>query len=259
MTTQVKAADKKASASKNLQEWITCCGVRLLRKHKNILTSQLAWLDDQLINAMLKQQHPQMNGLQSPVLADNYTMSPSPNGDLVQVIQVNNDHWLALSTVGCQPSEIRVFDSLGGRLPQNRMKLVADLLQSKEKELTIEYVHVQRQRGGSDCGLFALAFITSVCNGEDPAKHLYDQAAMRKHLVQCIEKGRMSPFPSSARRKSGKSTTTIPVYCVCRTIDDGTKMIECAGCKEWYHLACVEVEKIFVANKKLDWFCHTCT
>ena len=163
---------------------------------------------------MSKQHHPQMNGLQPPVLEDNYAMSPSPNGDFVQVIQANNDHWLALSTVGCQPSEICVFDSLGGQLPQKRIKLVADLLQSKEKELTLEYVNVQKQRGGSDCGLFALAFITSVCNGEDPAKRLYDQAAMRKHLVQCIEKGRMSPFPSTTRRKSGKSTTTIPVYCL---------------------------------------------
>ena len=62
------------------------------------------------------------------------------------------------------------------------------------------------------------------------------------------------PFPSSNRKKSGKSTTTIQVYCVCQMIDDGTKMIECAGCKEWYHLACIEVEK-FVANKKLHWFC----
>ena len=109
---------------------------------------------------MLKQQHPQMNGLQPPVLADNYAMSPSPNDDFVQVIQVNNDHWLALSTVGCQPSEIRVFDSFGGQLPQKRIKLVVDLLQSKEKELTLEYVNVQKQRGGSDCGLFALTFIT---------------------------------------------------------------------------------------------------
>ena len=224
--------------------------------------SQLAWVDDQLINAaqaMLKQQHPQMKGLQPPVLADNFAMSPVPNGDFVQVIQVNNDHWLALSTVGCQSSKFRVFDSLGGRLPQKRIKLVADLLQSKEKELTIEFVNVHKQEGGSDHGLFALAFVTSVCNGEDPAKRIYDQAAMRNHLVKCIEKGRVSPFPSSTCRKPGKSyTTTVPVYCVCRMIDDGTKMIECAKCKEWYHLACIEVEKKFLVNKKLDWFCHSC-
>ena len=39
--------------------------------HKKILTAQLAWVD------------------QPPVLADHFAMSPVPNGDFVQVIQVN--------------------------------------------------------------------------------------------------------------------------------------------------------------------------
>lgn len=61
MTTLAKA---NKEASKNLKEWITCCGVRSPMNDKNILTTQVARLDDQLNNAaqaMLKQQHPQMN------------------------------------------------------------------------------------------------------------------------------------------------------------------------------------------------------
>ena len=46
--------------------------------------------------------------------------------------------------------------------------------------------------GDSDCGLFALAFITSICNGEDPVKQIYDQSAMRDHLVR---KRTDYPFP----------------------------------------------------------------
>ena len=38
------------------------------------------------------------------------------------------------------------------------------------KSLTVEFVDVQKQKGGSDCGLFALAFIASICNGQDPTK-----------------------------------------------------------------------------------------
>lgn len=72
---------------------------------------------------------------------------------------------------------------------------------------------------------------------------------LRKHLMKYIEKGRMSPSLSSHCRKHGKSET-IPVYCACRVTDDETKMIECADSKEWYHLACVEVEKKFVVNRK---------
>ena len=60
-------------------------------------------------------------------------------------------------------------------------------MQSQEKQLTIEFIDVQKQRGGSDCGLFSLAFITvtSICNGQDPAKQVYDQTAsayMSQHV-----------------------------------------------------------------------------
>ena len=69
------------------------------------------------------------------------------------------------------------------------------LTAEKGKELTIEFVNVHKQGGGSDCGLFALAFITSVCNGEDPAKCISDQAAMQNHLVKCVEKGCLLSLP----------------------------------------------------------------
>ena len=45
----------------------------------------------------------------------------------------------------------------GPGLPKHIQKLVADLMQCKDKEITLEFVDVQEQRGSSDCGLFALA------------------------------------------------------------------------------------------------------
>ena len=44
-------------------------------------------------------------------------------------------------------------------------------------EVVIAYVVVQEQRGASDCGLYALAFITSICNGIDLVSLSYQQAA----------------------------------------------------------------------------------
>ena len=61
---------------------------------------------------MLKEQLPQMYGLQPPVLDDNFAISPAPNDHFGQV---NDGHRLALSTVGCRPSTICVFDSLNLR------------------------------------------------------------------------------------------------------------------------------------------------
>ena len=165
---------------------------------------------------MLQQQHPLVGGLQPPALSTQFAMVP-PDREFVQVINVCSNHWVAFSTVGCQQSTIKMFDSLGGRLPKNALRLVADLMQSKEKEITIEFVDVQEQTGSVDCGLFALAFITSVCHGLDPATQCYNQKAMTRHLMTCIEKAQMTPFPATNGRKPKKpQKESLPVYCVCR-------------------------------------------
>ena len=64
---------------------------------------------------------------------------------------------LTVAQCHVKSSTIRVYDSLGGRFPKRSLKLVADLMHSKEKSLTVEFVDVQKQKGGSDCGLFAFS------------------------------------------------------------------------------------------------------
>ena len=148
---------------------------------------------------------------------------------------------------------------MGRRLPKSALKLVADLMQSKQKEVVIEYVDIQEQRGASDCGLFALAFITSICNGIDPASYSYQQAAMRSHTLSCIEKSQMTLFPCISGRQYQESIKkTLPVYYVCRLPNDGSSMIQCCECKECYHLACVNVIKEYLIKPKLDWHCTQC-
>ena len=48
---------------------------------------------------------------------------------------------------------------------------------------------------------------------------------------------------------------TCLVYCKCRLPDDGTKMIQCDNCLEWYHVECM-----LDLNPQLDdqWFCDSC-
>ena len=38
-------------------------------------------------------------------------------------------------------------------------------MQSKDRSIEVHYANVQRQSGISDCGIFAIAFATSVCLG----------------------------------------------------------------------------------------------
>ena len=89
-----------------------------------------------------------------------------------------------------------------------------------------------------------MAYITSICNGQDPAVLLYKQNAMRKHILKSIEDGVMSVFPSSASRRPKASTRkNIPVYCIYRHINDGSKMILCDNCQQWFHVACMKIDK----------------
>lgn len=62
-----------------------------------------------------------------------------------------------VSTVGCAANTINVYDSMNLQLSSTNEKVVADILRCNEKEISVNYVQVQYQSGGSDCGLFALA------------------------------------------------------------------------------------------------------
>lgn len=54
---------------------------------------------------------------------------------------------------------------------------------------------MQKQEGGRDCGLFAIATITAIAHGYDPTKMKFDQTAMRNHLAKCFSEKCMSMFP----------------------------------------------------------------
>ena len=244
------------------RKWKNCCGIHLTKRHKEILLYG-DWLDDDIINAtqfMLKQQHPEVGGLQSTTLSEKFAMEPQ-SGEFVQVLLINKNHWITISTIGCKRSSINVFDSLHGYLPQHAQKLVADIMMSPDHAIEVGYIDVQWQSGASDCGIFAVPFATSLCFGIDPATLSFDQQQMRSHLVSCIESEHIMPFPTRGVRRNLRKPQVkyIAVYCICRLIDDGTPMVQCATCNDWFHTGCVQVPQEFLTNKGLEWNCTKCS
>ena len=67
-------------------------------------------------------------------------------------------------------------------------------MQSTCPEIEVQYIDVQKQKGQSDCGLFAIAFATSFAHLQDPASITYDQAKIRTHLIHCFETLSMTHF-----------------------------------------------------------------
>jgi len=50
----------------------------------------------------------------------------------------------------------------------------------------------QTQKGGTDCGLFAIANMTALAHGVDPLLVHFDQSKMRVHFIARFEKGQMT-------------------------------------------------------------------
>lgn len=79
-------------------------------------------------------------------------------------------------------------------------------------------MNVIKQTGHQDCGLFAIAYLTSVCHGEDPTEIIYLQNEMRAHLIKCFENCKLEPFPVQKKRRHEKILTKqeLEIYCYCR-------------------------------------------
>ena len=133
----------------------------------------------------------------------------------------------------------------------------------KKHAKPLNFVSVQKQSGGCDCGLFTLAFATTLVSGHNPGHYVFDQRKMRKHLYKCLDKGHMEMFPHKEVQSHSKIASIdyniIDVYCVCRMPEiNGVDMVECCKCAEWYHLSCVDVPKQILEDSCLDWFCPSC-
>ncbi|CAF1492282.1 unnamed protein product [Adineta steineri] len=166
------------------------------------------WLTDfhiYLFFDMLHEQFPHINGLCGPAQIKFY------NGSLknsIFIFNVNNKHWLTISNLNSDDIW-NVYDSLSGS-KELLVKFFKDILPDEEK-VSVYFQNVQQQIGGNDCGLFALAFATSLCYQEVPSLLCYDQRSLRNHYVQCIESNKVQPFPSKSRRGSTRN--------VCKLVD----------------------------------------
>ena len=63
----------------------------------------------------------------------------------MQVLNLNGNHWIVLSTIGCPPAAVNVYDSLHGTLSAVTKHLFADMLRTKFSELTLQHVALQWQ------------------------------------------------------------------------------------------------------------------
>ena len=79
-----------------------------------------------------------------------------------------------------------MIDSMFDKLPQKVVNQVAALVHSELPALNLKFLNTH-QRGSSDCGLYAIATATAICEGKDPSTQLFRFARnirMRSHAPQ---------------------------------------------------------------------------
>ena len=155
---------------------------------KEISKSQ-EWLNDNHISAaqyLLKKQHPEMSGLQPPTLQYTQTFDVQHNSEFVQSLNLANNHWITVSTVGCVPRVVNVYGRLHLGISTSLKPTIADILHTSKPTIFVQQAHMQQQTGASDCGLFAIATATAICNGQKPENIQFDQIQMRQHLLTSL-------------------------------------------------------------------------
>ena len=165
------------------------------------------------------------------------------------------------------------MDSLAMQVPINR-SMILQMAQiyrapNNQHSLSVKVLPVQQQNGYRDCGLFAIAFATEICRGQNPSKAVFIQTQMRGHFFRCLTTGNMMPFPQFPQKERATlpqqitlrpnlNTIHVTVYCVCRMPDHyDTNMVQCEACEGWYHYSCMGFKQKRDIPKV--WKCRYCT
>ena len=140
---------------------------------------------------LLKELFSGINGLRLTVLQGKEHKEPTTNS--TQILHVNGNHWVCAATT-VKGKQVNVYDSSFVSWDQASYKALQ--LQFHCSMCNIKFVDgVQKQTGASDCGLFAIAYATTLVFKGNPSQMKYNQKLMCKHLLNCFIVKTMEPFP----------------------------------------------------------------
>lgn len=210
------------------------------------------------VNKLLHGQFPDMDGLNDTVLGSKLQFPVSRN-IFCQILHVGGNHWLAIANKFCNTDEIDVYDSLLNSVVPDNISISSDviiqaaaILCTKNPTMICNVRKFGQQKGSTDCGLFAIAAVVSICFGVDPSCVLFEKSKMRNHLITRLEKGSFEQFPSVLIDVEELVIKRIPVtlYCNCRLPDNGEeKMARCDSCKIWFHKSCQKIPSAIFRSK----------
>ena len=154
--------------------------------------------------------------------------------------------------------EVHLYDSAYTSAVGDSKETIAKLIHSEKDYIKINIMNVSKQRGTVDCGLYAIATIVGLAQGnsDNIIRNIFHQDEMRPHLIKILESGNVLPFPAAKKRRVQDKILQVElcqIYCSCRLPDTGSTMICCDHCDKWYHSSCVGMP---VTSQ--EWYCDEC-
>lgn len=129
----------------------------------------------------MKKQFPHINRLRLTLLQNQENIGET---SAIQIFNIQKNHWIcAAKSEG--KAKVLVYDTAYTKWDANSLSPL--LKQFRCGKGIIKIIDgVQKQTGSADCGLFAIAFATSITFGKDPASTTYTQGLLRQHMKNCL-------------------------------------------------------------------------
>lgn len=103
------------------------------------------------------------------------------------------NHWIVVSTLDCS-GKVQIYDSIFDRLDEETKNVIMNLFELASSPV-FDFVQVQKQVGGQDCGLFAIGIVLSLLIHVDVTSIVFNQSQMRPHLLKCFNEKEFTMFP----------------------------------------------------------------
>ena len=188
--------DNVVDTSPSQEVWLKCYGCFMIQSDKVILEGS-GKLSDRHINyaqTLLQKLFPLVQGLGNTLLQSRKPLQAIKQG--LQILHDSGNQWLVASNIGCPENTINLYDSVFSNVSDGTWKVIQNLFQATNST-PINMVDMQKQTGGNDCGLFAIAVTVTLLHKCNVSSTKFVQDKMRQHLCECFVNGTFTLFPSS--------------------------------------------------------------
>ena len=211
------------------------------KEEEDIILGKQVFTDKSIhsVQSLLSKQFSKICGFQ-----DTVDVIPTEK-NYIQILHDSSLHWVCLANMESrkEDNEIHclydVFSLKKKHISKNVTPQIASYVYHTGPQLTILSKSVQQQSNGVDCGVYVIAFATSLTYGGNPEKESYDGKKIRPHLVECLKIGKLTPLPTTTWNflRCDTAISNVELYCLSRVphvpaTDGRDQMAQYKQCEE---------------------------